>query len=125
MAVNFKKIEKIVKSTISDLGEKATVTLEAPSSNDFSSTQPFEGPADSPTTFTVEAVVTPYKKVERDDGIDRSKAEFTVFITGSALTTTPAVGWLCVLDSVKYRVIEVVRTRPGVTTLLWKLLLER
>lgn len=125
MAVNFKKIEQVVKKTIADLGEKATVTLEAPGTTDFDSTKPFEGPADNGPTFTVQAVVTPYNKEERAIGVDQSRAEFTVFITGSALTTEPSIGWLCLLDDVKYRITFVGRTRPGVTVLLWKLVLER
>jgi hypothetical protein len=126
MPINFKKIEKVVSKTIQDLGEKATVTLQAPGTSDYDPTKPYEGPADGGPSYTVNAVVTPYEKSDRDVGVDFTRAQFTVFITGSALDDTPpSVGWLCILDGVKYRISLVSRTRPGTTVLLWKLVLER
>lgn len=125
MAVNWKQVEKTVKKTIADLGEKSTVVLQSPATSDFSTTQPFEGPADNGTSYTVQAVVTPYELSERDTGMDQTRGDFTVYITGSALTIIPAIGWLCLLQGVKYRITNVEIIRPGTTVLLWTLVVAR
>jgi len=125
MPIDFKRIEKTVKKTIRDLGEKQTVTLQAPGAGFFDPARPYEGPADGGTTYTVEAVVTPWRKDQNPVGVDISQADFTVYISGSSLTVQPAIGWLCILDTVEYKIVGVTRTRPGSTTLLWTLVVER
>ena len=127
MPVNWKKVEKIVKKTIADLGEKATVTVQATSTNSYDSAKPYEGPADSAPSYTVQAVVLApgANRSEREASIDQTRGDFIVYITGSALPVHPSVGWLCIIDGAKYRVTKVSRTRPGTTTMLWKLVVER
>ena len=134
MAVNWKNVEKQVKKTIADLGEKQTVTLEQPSNTPYDPTKPFEGPADSPTVYTPQAVVlappgvsfaTRGSKSARDVNIDQTRGDFIVYITGSELSVYPSIGWLCTIDGAKYRVVSVKRTKPGKTVLLWTLTVER
>lgn len=128
MPVNWKKVEKIVKKTIADLGEKATVTLQQPSDSDYDAARPYEGPADSFTNYVVQAVVVATidaSRSQRDIGIDQARGDYNVYITGSALPVHPTVGWLCIIDGAKYRITSVTRTRPGTTKLLWELVVER
>lgn len=125
MPVNFKKIEKVVAKTISDLGEKRTVTLVPVSDTPFNASQPWEGPDDSATQYIVEAVITPWEKTQRALLIDVPRGDFVCYITGSALTDEPSTGWLCILDGVEYKIVDVSRTRPGITVLLWTLTVAR
>lgn len=126
MAINFKRIEKVVAKTISDLGEKNTVTLQSKPSALFNASQPFEGPSDAGVvSYVVKAVVTPWNKTQNPTGIDISQADSVVYITGSDLPVEPTVGWLCLIDGVKYKILDVGRTKPGKTVLLWTLVVIR
>ena len=119
ISVPWKQIQSIIGDVTAGIGEKQTVTLRRPSSNDAIAGEPWEGPAEptgSDTFSNVNAVVATETQTERDEtGTDVVAQMIKAVIAGGDLSVVPQIGWEIDDDriGVTYSVKKVKKIQPG------------
>jgi len=123
--VDWKSIRKTIENeAIKTLGENTTVTINQPSDGLFSASDPEDGVVDSPTAYTVNAVVVPITKEPRRPDATVTLGDLKIIVSG-LLDVEPTVGWTVEVQGTTYRIIQVDIARPGTTVIAYTIYARR